>query len=243
MAHQSNFRVSLGQDMQLTTSVAKMEKTASVPILLSFKRVNLLENLTPTHKNLNDVIDGKRPSPVSEISPKKTLPLISFSLCSILTRRNTDRKSKTPMENEEKKVMIAVNEINRFEKDFVFPMLKTMESDKSCLGKSCTGISIVGNKDKMFYSSTSSIQTDTDSGAFSRLSSPDTDSDQSDLEDSSIVINHDTKEFSDTYSDDDIDEGLEKDNTSSLKSLQIHHSNSKKNAKIQNVLPHLVVTY
>ena len=65
----------------------------------------------------------------------------------------------------------------------------------------------------MLHSSTDFIQT----GAFSRLSSPDRDSDDSDWEDSSI--NHKTKELNDTYSDDDIDEGLEKDSLSSLKSF------------------------
>ena len=97
----------------------------------------------------------------------------------------------------DRKVMNAVNEIERF----------------------CDGVSIGDNKDKVFYS----YSTDTDSGAFSRLSSPDRDSDDSDWSDSSIVSIHQrNRKHSETYSDEDIDECLKKVSLSALEDLQIH---------------------
>ena len=140
----------------------------------------------------------KKSSPGIEHGPRRNLPLRSFSLCS------------------DRKVMNAVNEIERFEKDSFLPLFKNREG---LLWKSCDGVSIGDNKDKVFYS----YSTDTDSGAFSRLSSPDRDSDDSDWSDSSIVSIHQrNRKHSETYSDEDIDECLKKVSLSALEDLQIH---------------------
>ena len=108
-------------------------------VMISFKKVHLAGNQNHNKQKLTDLVDGRKSSPVTVNGPRRNLPLRSFSLCSILSRSKTDRKSKTPKEKEGKKVMNAVIEIERFEKDFVLPLFKINESDER---NSCDGISL-----------------------------------------------------------------------------------------------------
>ena len=108
----------------------------------------------------------------------------SFSLCSLLpTRKRTGKWTTNTAEQrrssyEERSPQI---EIERFENDFVFPSRK-LKSTKPKLQDSEKGTI------NLFHSS--SFTTDTDSGAFSRLSSPDVQSEYSDFSDSSISLDN-----------------------------------------------------
>jgi hypothetical protein len=196
-----------------------MEKRRSVPVLISFKKLQLSEKVNPTHKSGVDVTDEKRSTLATHLGQRRNLPLRSFSLHSILTQTNATLRVGNG--TELKNVSNAELEIERFERDFVLPLLKNVESDKSCLTRT-SGVDnsdgILNDKAKRFHSSSDSLPTDTDSGIFSRLS----DSTDSDSE-SSIVIPNKLQE----YSDNDIDEGLKSDNKPSL----LHFTRSKIGAK------------
>ena len=151
------------------------------------------------------------------------LRLRRFSLHSILPKTN----AKLRVGNGTRLVNVsdAELEIQRFERDFVLPLLKNAESDKSCSTRSSDvdcGDGILNDKAKRFHSSSGSIPTDTDSGIFSRSSSADSDSD------SSIVIRNKLED----YSDDDIDEGLKSDTKPSL--LHFRRSQISARRKSQN---------
>ena len=71
---------------------------------LSFKKVNLLEKLTPTNQNFNYIIDGKRPSPVTEIRANRNLPYrdsddSDWSDSSIVINHDTTEFSDTYRDN------------------------------------------------------------------------------------------------------------------------------------------------
>jgi hypothetical protein len=205
-----------------------MVKNMSAPVLISFKQINMFDKITLPHQTSVDVLYCK-----------SNLPKRSFSLCSLLPGHNQQRKKRKnaikEKEIEEKKVKNAEREIDRFEKDFVLPLWENIESDKKLSDMdTCDGIFSQNNKEKIFHSSSDSIQTDTDSGAFSRLSSPDRDSEYSDVSDSSMSVKNKIQEQSDSYSDEDIDEGLQKDNkisSQTLTSLQINCSSSVMESK------------
>ena len=175
----------------------------SVPVLISFKKLQLSDRVTPTTKQTcADVTDGRRSNPATQVEQRRNLPLRSFSLCSILPKIKTSAKLRVEKRQLFKDASDALLEIERFQTDFVLPLLKNVESDKSCSTRSnegvyCADTSLKENA-KRFHSSSDSIPTDTDSGIFSRLSSTDRDSDDSDC---SIVITNKSQEHHDEYSD------------------------------------------
>merc|ERR1712029_317855 len=149
-----------------------MDRNISTPVLLSYRRVTLADY----SYNKQD----QRPKD-SEKRPK--CPGRSFSLCSLLpTKRRTGKWTTNRAERrssyEERSPQI---EIERFEKDFVFASRK-LKSTKPKLQDSEKGTI------NLFHSS--SFTTETDSGAFSRLSSPDVQSEYSDFSDSSISLDN-----------------------------------------------------
>ena len=88
---------------------------------------------------------------------------------------------------------------------------------------------ILNDTAKKFHSSSDSIPTDTDSGIFSRLSSTDRDSDDSD---SSIVVTNTSQEHHDEYSDEDV-ESETKSSSLHFRRSPIHCLSSKRNPQIQ----------
>ena len=102
----------------------------------------------------------------------------SFSLCSLLPGyKGKDKwKATTPEDRQE---MNAEREIEKFEKDFVLSMWKQDTSVSK--GLSTLHGSLRSSNKKLFHSSSDSILTDTDSGAFSV-------SEYSDVSDSLISI-------------------------------------------------------
>ena len=179
-----------------------MEKRRSVPVLISFRKLQLSDRISTNQQTCVDMTDGRRSNPATQIGQRRNLPLRSFSPCSILP--NSKKIAKLSVDNRQlfKNMSDAELEIERFDKDFVLPLLKNVESDKSCSTRSnegvyCADTSLKENA-KRFHSSSDSIPTDTDSGIFSRLSSTDRDSDDSDC---SIVITNKSQEHHDEYSD------------------------------------------
>ena len=119
-------------------------------------------------------------------------------------------------EQEEANVKNSEIEIEKFERDFVLPLCKNIESDNlgsRSLSDTDTSDEILSEtkEDKSFHSSSDSIQTDSDSGAFSRLSTPDIESESSNFSDNTKYQKNTTKDHYASYSDEDIAEGLEKE--------------------------------
>jgi hypothetical protein len=157
------------------------------------------------------------------------MPLrLDISLCSILPKSKTSAKLRVESRQFSMYVSDAELEIERFEKDFVLPLFRNVESDKSCSTRSIEGVycidGILNDKYKRFYSSSDSIPTDTDSGIFLRLSSADRDSDDSD---SSIVVKNKFKENHGEYSDEDDEKDTKPSSLHSRRS-QIRHLSSKR---------------
>ena len=107
-------------------------------------------------ETISNLLTFYRSNPGTHI--RRKLPLRSFSLCSLLPgnkRRGSRDTRRGKEETEVKKVTNAEMEIDRFEQDFVFPLLKNKESDKSCSRRSsdadsCDGIFSEDNTYKMF---------------------------------------------------------------------------------------------
>ena len=184
-----------------------MESPNTAPVLIRFKMLHLDQTDTVDYKAVKHKGTDKQGTAIR--GDRRKIPLRSFSLSSVFATRGPLKK-KSNREYKDK-IEEAVLEFERFEKDFILPVLNREESCQSVKTKSSyqglnneiSNIS-VKNKDKKFHSSTSSIQTETDSGAFSRLSSADSDSEFSDI---SIISNKDIKEISEN-SDLEIEEGL-----------------------------------
>ena len=149
-----------------------MEKRKSVPVLISFKQLSLSDTVV-------DAADGGKH--IQSVK-RKYLPIRSLSMCSLLSskKKRSNYQKNTGKENFTINLLKAELEIERFENDFVFPALRDLESVKSCDFGSGNAILNVDSKVKVLHSSSDSINTDSDSGIFSRLSSTDRDSEDSD---------------------------------------------------------------
>jgi hypothetical protein len=100
---------------------------------------------------------------------KPNLPVRSFSLCSLLPgyKRRGNWKAST---HEDRKEKNDAREIDKFEKDFLLPMWKQETSVSKRLSKNhIFNGSLKMSIKEMFHSSSDSIPTDIDSGAFSVL--------------------------------------------------------------------------
>ena len=165
----------------------------TLPVLISFRKLHLDSEDTYTQHQ----VKNKDPQDRSMNGARRKLPIRSFSLYSVFSNRKpVAKKHSKPLKSEHKdKIAEAVLEIERFEKDFVIPVLSRGETCQPVKTKSShrgltDGISNISieTKDKVFHSSTNSIHTETDSGAFSRLSSADSDSEFSEISENSQDI-------------------------------------------------------
>merc|ERR1712217_839553 len=153
-----------------------MDSNISTPVLLSYRRVHTVD-FSYNHQDQRHKDSEKKPK----------CPSRSFSLCSLLPTRNktgrwTANKDDQKMSAcEERKLK---TEIERFDQDFVFPSFKPQDVEKQAIN--------------LFHSS--SFKTETDSGAFSRLSSPDVESEYSDFSDSSISLDNPALQLCGPYS-------------------------------------------
>ena len=99
-----------------------MEKIRSVPVLISFKRLQFPDRITSKNQTCCNVTDWKRFNPATDLDQRRTLPLRSFSLCAILPERKTAVKLKLENDKEVKNVSDAELEIESSEKDFVLSL-------------------------------------------------------------------------------------------------------------------------
>merc|ERR1711862_329497 len=165
------------------------DKNISTPVLLSYRR-----GIDTVDTNQHDQSRQKD----SEKKPK--CPTRSFSLCSLLPSRKRTGKweaNTTYQQRLNHKENISQREIERFEQDFVFPSReldsKTSKTTRNSESEKQTNI--------LFHSSSlTSFTTETDSGAFSRLSSPDGESEYSDFSDSSLSLDNPTLQLCGAYS-------------------------------------------
>ena len=144
-----------------------------------------------------------------------TLHSRSFSFSYLLTGIRRHAKWKTGEETLKKQKaykkegVSAETEIDRFEKDFVLPIYENRKSVYFAtrgFPDICDRIVRKKQPENMFHSSSESILTETDSGAFSGVSISDTGSEISDsLDRLQCEVTRDS------YSDEDIEEGLEKE--------------------------------
>merc|ERR1712060_61954 len=157
-----------------------MDSNISTPVLLSYRRVHTVDfSYNHQEQRLQD----------SEKKAKR--PSRSFSLCSLLPTRKRTGKWTTNTTAGQYEERMQQTEIERFETDFVFPSqkleatsLKLQDYEKQAFN--------------LFHSS--SFKTETDSGAFSRLSSPDVESEYPDFSDSSISLDNPALQLCEAYS-------------------------------------------
>ena len=201
-----------------------MERRRSVPVLISFKKLQLSGRVTSSQQPDDDVTEGNTFAPVNHLGQRRNCLLRSFSLHSVLPK--TNMKSKVGNERKLKNLSDANLGIERFERDFVWQLLKNGEPDESCstkLSGEDNSDGILNDKAKTFHSSSDSIPTDTDSGIFSRLSPADLDSDDS------MEITNELHE----YSDDDIDVGLKSATNPSLSNCTRSKISAKRKSQNQ----------
>ena len=79
-------------DNKCSDCFVKMEKTESVPVLIGYRKINLFETLFLAHQKITDEIDGNRSNHGTGIGPRRSLPMRSFSICSIISRTTKNRK-------------------------------------------------------------------------------------------------------------------------------------------------------
>ena len=162
-----------------------MDSNISTPVLLSYRRVHTVDFSYNNQDQRSDTLLIETKLKNSE--KKAKCPSRSFSLSSMLPTKkrtgkwtaNTDDQKMTS--NEERKLK---REIERFHHDFVFLSFKSQDIEKQAIN--------------LFHSS--SFKTETDSGAFSRLSSPDVESDYSDFSDSSLSLDNPALQLCGPYS-------------------------------------------
>ena len=135
-------------------------------------------------------------------SPNKkrpNLPVRSFSLCSLIpgNRRKGTWTARSPHKKitEDTNIISIDKETERFENSFPVRLTKLFEKEM------CH--SLLKNEKEVIHSSSDSFATNSDSGAFSRVSSPDRDSEYSDFSDSSISLDNPSLQLYGNYSDDD----------------------------------------
>ena len=190
-----------------------MEKVKSVLVLIRFKQLNLCDKVVVD----TDVL---KTNPGKEHLKRMNLPIRSISLCTSLSRQKKTSKFKNVIakRNSFHNLLEYEREIDNFEKDFVIPVLRNLESDKSSCSNTILSAKVEA---KILHSSSDSIHTDSDSGIFSRVSSADRDSEDSDSSDRFQTCSDE--------SDHDAEEGHKKTNTSPstyLKRTQINIKNS-----------------
>ena len=161
-----------------------METLNTVPVLIRFQKLHLDQTDTVDHMAV--AWKDREKQGMTIRGERRKIPIRSFSLHSVFANRKQVKKQLN-MEYKEK-IAEAVLEIDKFERDFVLPVIISEQSCQSIKTKSSyqglnPGISNISmkNKHKIFHSSSNSIHTEADSGAFSRLSSSDSDSDYSDI--------------------------------------------------------------
>merc|ERR1711862_21216 len=151
------------------------DKNISTPVLLSYRR-----GIDTIDTNQQDQSRRKD----SEKKPK--CPTRSFSLCSLLPNRKRSGKweaNTTYQHRLNHKENISQRELDS----------KTSKTSRNNESEKQTNI--------LFHSSSlTSFTTETDSGAFSRLSSPDGESEYSDFSDSSLSLDNPTLQLCGAYS-------------------------------------------